>query len=978
MLKVYLSPQAHLLAQALLPVLHVTAPADPLQLQAITVGNPDSGRWLKQYLAQHLPICAGIETPLLSRAIWSLGNQAAGLPETPDPLGESELSWALFKHLPSWLETDLPELDHAYQSRLDTLNDAEAALWLLARELGGLFDRYLVYRPDWILEWQSPGEHHWQGQLWGRLYQALGQPDHRAARWAMVTQALADFHSETPLVVFNPGPVPRPMLEQIAAFAQHNTVVWFQFSPSTDYFGDLQTPRQASRQNQLAELPFVGSMVSGLKAQLDFLSEHGEIAPLEIPSTPETALQQLQHSITQLTLPEPIKPDASLTLACAPGAVREVEELKEWLVPRLEQADLNPRDVLVLTPDVERYGPLMKAIFEEGETGFIPVAVLDRTQGDADPAMAALLGLLSLLDDVGCDATLDWLSLEPVAAHYQLAPSDLDQIREWALQGGWIRGLDPDTPNHSPQRHHFQGMLDRLMFSWVMEQHPPGWAIDTPLKTSQSDTLNKLCRVFQDLADLAAQLDQDATPAQWWQRLTPIAAGWLAPDNALAQWVEDTQSLDFDQPISLSVLRSYARESAQRNAQNARFAAGRLNLCTPLPARGLPFKIICLLGFEAGAFPRPARRSDLDLIAQHPRAGDRQVNQEDRALFLESLLNAQQAIYLSFSGIEPSDGSEVPPCVPLGLLLQHLQCEIPTPAPINTASVQMRQRHRLIDARRQHRSAPKPAQYPPLDTLPISPDALRQAITEPFQYYLEHTLDTRLRALEPRDDLMPMGISEERVGLWVSGELHQQRDIRWLDTAMAAAGAGGEISAEHIDDRLRTLKAWQQRLPKPSYLRLDWCGYRASIENAHQGYAITLAAGVKPSPRVASVSLLRHLWLCGQGIEVTSMAVGSEQTLRWDPIIPENARRYFEQWKIQFWQNQQELAQVSLGWFAATKLKKGEPSVVKSNVSPMAFADRLGATLTSDNDLIMDTLALLGPWPTPIETPDPEVLLGTS
>ena len=979
MLKVYLSPQTQLLAQALLPVLQATAPSDPLILQSIAVGNPDSGRWLKHHLAQQTSICAGIETPLLSRALWSLGNQAAGLEETPDPLGESQLSWGLFQYIPDWLD-ELPSLNQALQTRLDQLQDAESARWMLARELAGLFDRYLVYRPDWILQWQEPGEHHWQGQLWQRLYQALGQPDHRAARWQQATQALAQYHTDTPLIVFNPGPVPRPQLEQIAAFAQHNTVVWFGFSPSGEYFGDIQSPRQASRQQQLAELPFVGSMVTGLKAQLDFLSEHGEITPLEQSHTPQNALSRLQHSIRSLSLPEPIIPDDSLTLACAPGAAREVEELKEWLVPRLEQGELHPRDVLVLTPDVERYGPLMKAIFEESETGFIPVAVLDRTHADADPAMAALLGLLNLIGEVGRDATLDWLALEPVRKHYGLNEETLEQITHWAHAGGWVRGLDPQTPANSPQRHHLQGLLDRLMFSWVLDQHPPGFALDTPLMSTQAQALEILSRVYQDLQTLSALSQTPATLPQWWQRLAPLAQGWVTPESALAQWLEQLQSIEYPEPITLATLRSHTTQSAQRSAQNARFAAGRVNLCTPLPARGLPFKLICLLGFEAGTFPRPAHRSDLDLIAQHPRPGDRQVNQEDRALFLESLLNAQQGLYLSYSGVDPTDGTAIPPCVPLSLLLQHLQVTPPTPAPINTASLQLRSRPRLIDARRQQRSQPAAAQFNPLSQLPISPSALRHALVEPYQYYLEQTLDTRLDFPEPTQDLTPMGISETSAGLWISKQLRSSNTSQWLDTPMAAEGAGGELSAQVLDDRLARLKAWQAQLLPSEVSCLDWCGYRDWVEQPWQGRAIHIAAGDTPSPRVASDTLLRHLWLCGQGHAVSSLAIGAQESLLWKPISPEQAEQYFLAWQAEFWMHQKQLPQVSLGWFAFTKTNaKGVSNVSQSNVKrPMAYADRFGVAPCKDNDMINDTLDRLGPRPIRMDTPDPEVFFGSS
>ena len=981
MFRVYLSPQAHLLAEALVPIIKATQPAHPLQMQRIAVGNPDSGRWLKHQLAQDLPICAGIDTPLLSRALWSLGNQATGLPESPDPLGETELCWGLFdcfQHHLDWSE--LPELQAAWETRRAITPDDEGAHWLLAQELAGLFDRYLVYRPDWILEWQDTEASHWQGRLWQRLWHHLGQPEHRASRWQHALDALSRFQTDEPLIVFNPGPVPLPLLQQVAAFAKHNTVVWFQFSPSEDYFSDLESPRQASQAGRLAELPFLGAMVGGLKPQIDFLTEHGELVVLNKTTEPDNALTRLQHSITTLTAIDSVPADGSLKIARAPGAVREVEELKEWLVPRLESDDLNPRDILILTPDVERFGPLVKAVFEDPDTGFLPVAVLDRIEGDADPSLAAMLGLMEVITDASRENTLDWLGLAPVRERYEIDDEDLALFREWAENGGWVRGLTETLPETGSTHHHLQALLDRLMFSWVFSHPPAGFGIDKPLLASQADTLNKLCAVFQDLGVLAETAQTPATRAQWWARLQPIAQDWLTPDSALSGWLMEFSALAYEPALSLTILRSHLQGYAKRAAQNARFAAGRINLCTPLPARGLPFKVIAMIGFHAGEFPRSVDRSELDLINAHPRPGDRHANLEDRALFLESLLNARQALYLSYSGIEPSEGSDVPPCVPLGMLLQHLHWREPDPCPINAASLLLRKRPRLIDARRQAQRPPDPLVWRAQTELPPSPEALRAALVQPYEAQLQAWLDTDLKLADELSELTPLGISEQRAGLWVHSQLNTDKPGRWMDTPHAAEGPGGEFSASQIDQRVAVLWAWQQQDPKLAPVQMEWCGYRHGVMPPHQGKAVTLASGDRPSARSATVGLLRHLWLCGQGEPVKSLIVGAQESLEFAPLTPEQARGHFQGWIDAWWANQQTPPIHSLGWIAHVNTKKnGTSSLSQSNIkTTIEYADRFGIKITPQTQDVNDWIERLAPLPKRIETPDPEVFYGAS
>ena len=50
------------------------------------------------------------------------------------------------------------------------LADANALrFWQLARQMGRLFEQYLIFRPDWIHRWEHDGAKEWQGALWRRL-----------------------------------------------------------------------------------------------------------------------------------------------------------------------------------------------------------------------------------------------------------------------------------------------------------------------------------------------------------------------------------------------------------------------------------------------------------------------------------------------------------------------------------------------------------------------------------------------------------------------------------------------------------------------------------------------------------------------------------------------------------------------------------------------------------------------------------------
>jgi exodeoxyribonuclease V gamma subunit len=108
-----------------------------------------------------------------------------------------------------------------------------------------------------------------------------------------------------------------------------------------------------------------------------------------------------------------------------------------------------------------------------------------------------------------------------------------------------------------------------------------------------------------------------------------------------------------------------AREHAARRLVTARsnrgepLAAGVM--VAPLAAmRAVPFRIAFVVGLAEGAFPASDQGSPLDLRTE-PRPGDVSPRDRDRHAFLEVLLGARDALYLSYVAVEPKGGQPLGP-----------------------------------------------------------------------------------------------------------------------------------------------------------------------------------------------------------------------------------------------------------------------------------------------------------------------------
>jgi exodeoxyribonuclease V gamma subunit len=108
------------------------------------------------------------------------------------------------------------------------------------------------------------------------------------------------------------------------------------------------------------------------------------------------------------------------------------------------------------------------------------------------------------------------------------------------------------------------------------------------------------------------------------------------------------------------------------NQPGKAFLRGSVTFCGLSPMRSVPFRVICVLGMQDGNFPRCPAPPSFDLMAKQPRIGDESRRDDDRYLFLETLLAARDRFYVSYVGQSVRDNSPRPPSVTVSELLDFI------------------------------------------------------------------------------------------------------------------------------------------------------------------------------------------------------------------------------------------------------------------------------------------------------------------
>ncbi|MBY4678198.1 exodeoxyribonuclease V subunit gamma [Marinobacterium arenosum] len=731
MFQIYHSNALDLLKDLLVQVIARQPLTDPFVRETILVQSPGMAQWLKLELAESLGIAASIDFPLPASFLWQqFAAVLDGVPER-SAFDKEAMSWKLMELLPQQLD------DPAFAPLRQYLEDDDQGVkrYQLAAKVADIFDQYLMYRPDWIEDWQQGGdlgaaEQPWQPILWRALQartEALGQPHwHRANMLQAFTDALmgAGRSGQLPerLFIFGISALPQHTLEALRALGQRTDVHLMIANPCRYYWGEILDSKQIARINRRwfdkpgvnpasyfeQGNPLLASMGKLGRDYLYLLQSMGvEEIDLFVPPEGDNLLAALQRDILNLEdrsrLPSPPpersdykttwRPeDDSLVLHSCHSPLREVEVLHDQLLAMFaDDGSLSPRDVIVMMPDVAAYAPYIEAVFGNApKERRIPYSISDRSLQQESPLLQNFLRLLALPDSrLPVSEVLELLELPAVMRRFELDQEAFDLLRHWIEQVQIRWGLDADDraalelPAFAQNSWRFG--LDRMLAGYALGEQEGPWQQIAPYGDVEGLDAAILGRLadFIDLLRDCCTLFQGRQPlAEWGARINQLLARAYLPDDSdeaalseirkvLERLQQQHSDAAFDESLDAVILRDYLNDALSQQRASQRFMIGAVNFCTLMPMRSIPFRVVCLLGMNDGVYPRSMPPLGFDLMNSQPRRGDRSRRDDDRYLFLEALLAARQRFYISYIGRAIQDNREKVPSVLVNELLDY-------------------------------------------------------------------------------------------------------------------------------------------------------------------------------------------------------------------------------------------------------------------------------------------------------------------
>ncbi|MCK5873807.1 MAG: exodeoxyribonuclease V subunit gamma [Alcanivoracaceae bacterium] len=816
------------------------------------------------------------------------------------------------------------------------------------------------------------------------------------------------------LVVFGITSLPKQVLDALHALSPHCQILMLVQNPCQHYWADiiedkallrLQQQRHQRKPSMTAlseeEIPRHGHplLAAWGKQARDYI---GLLYDYDVPeryrdwfqqidlfhpvktvtSAPDSLLAQLQQSILDLEplpeTPKQVSADHSISFHCAHSPQREVEILHDQLLAAFAESASNgkalrPRDVIVMVPDIELYAPHIDAVFGTAQGNrHIPYTISDRSQRHRLPFAIALEALLDLpRSRFTVSDLLDLLDVAPLRQRFAIEESDLPVLRRWVRESGIRWGLHAeqrsslDLPGNFSQNSWTFG-LKRMLLGYASGSSGSWQEIEPYSEVSglQATLAGQLFALLGELEKHWHSLRQPGTPDQWMVRLRELIDDLFALDDdedlqlqatlleALADWQDACEQAGFAEPLPLSVAREAWLGALDQGGLSQRFLAGRVNFCTLMPMRSIPFRRVCLLGMNDGDYPRTQMPLDFDLMAGRGqyRPGDRSRRDDDRYLFLEALLATRESLHISWVGRDVRDNHERPPSVLVAQLRDYLASAfsvadgalldaITVLHPLQPFSLkyfdgsnpalfsydhEWRAAHDEVDEQ-EHALLPLP---PSEQAIALNSSQLARFLKNPPQLFFNERLKVRFAGDDgAEDDDEPFaldGLGKHQISSTLLSAA-MQADADEQDIAFASArqqllrsgalpvGHAGEQLLDGIGEQAwQAISCWQQYCHRfadviplqelsisacvqdQEFLLEDWLTDLRQDSEQRKVRLSVVAGELKDKPHRLLGDWTLHLLANSALVSISTVVIGSDQVITLAPIASEQARRYLD------------------------------------------------------------------------------------
>ncbi len=734
MLTIYRSNKAEWLAEILGQELRLNPPEITEEVEIIVSTWPSS-RWLSEKLSIINNINALVKYPFPGTYIKRLVKRIIGIEDhEKDPWEKNHLVWNILELLPELLQRKEAAIIRSWiEKSQKEHNQINLNLWDLANNIAEVFDDYILYRPDIIKQWlnknhqivsrELTGNENtiWQEILFKLLHEKINK-DPFCIQAEKAIKVLRDddiSKSDYPknLYIYGLCTLAPLQIDLIQAFSKVIDIKIYLITPCNDLWQRCEGRRidfsntwnTPPDRQWLLESPrleaFLGRMGAefqqllegsgeyqlGDKSEEDIYSLTADIAANK--GSQPNLLEQLQQELLSTKNESALtkeKSDKSLLFLKSPGKYRQVELIRDQILQFLaNDISLQPRDILIITPQVDSYAPIFASVFNNINHNItqLPWVITDRSQQDKVGLIHFILNLLEISANRLTASVFESLLTNPALQQQQsISFEEVSKLTKSLQSAGFTWGLDA-SERQGDETHSLCWCLERIILGLVLPEDPINGAPNiTPYSENISNiefikswgTLAKLCNYIEEFR-------RKRSCMKWIKLITSLiddffgnGGEWAWEVQQILNIINDWGVITKDCQLEIDCLVVKDIITKATSSTNGKFGhrTGKITISALEPMRAIPHKIIIIMGLESKTFPRIDNRRSFNLLEKKRKLGDPNQYDKDRYSLLEALISSRQNLLIAWNSKDEKTGEELEPPSPIQQWLNYIKIKL--------------------------------------------------------------------------------------------------------------------------------------------------------------------------------------------------------------------------------------------------------------------------------------------------------------
>ncbi len=705
-------------------------PLPPLIKETIIIQSRGMEKWLSLKLSKKFGIWANAEYPFPNKAVETIFRSV--IPDMSDErLFDTETVLFTIMRI-------LPEIYSAaeFSEIKDYISNGSSDIktYQISGIISDLFDQYMTFRPDMISMWDAGEDKSWQAILWRKLRSEFQHKMPHEFRKYFFDNIGSIDKSKLPqrLFIFGVSYMPDFHIDIIRAAAQYIDIHFYILNPCRKFWFDIKSKKEINRltgktgktENELHIEEGNRLLASWGKSGKDFLGYLYNLDPDENEDSlfkeydSGTMLGKIKTAILDLTEPEiflvnekKMHSDKSIRLHCCHSQMREIEILYDNILDVFSRYnDLKPEHILVMAPDIEKYSRFIHAFFSEGK---IPYAISDRSFLSQNRDVDTFLKIINIYTSrFESDRVMEILEYEEIRNKFSLKDEDIEKIKKWITETNTAWGLNKEHKKKLGLPEYNDNTWDmfkkRILLGYALPRSN-GIFFNEILPYDEAEGKDSfVLGNFLDYMDILEKyyhlLSEKKSLKEWAELFENLISVFMQEDISIdfIQFLKENLNIltdiqnksGFDTPVEISIVRDFLSGKLKNQRISANYLNGSVTFCEMLPMRSIPFKIIFIIGMNDDSFPRSIKPVSFDIIKEKPIPGDRNIRDEDRYLFLETVISAERELHISYVGQNIYDNSILPPSVMVSELLDYIDTFFKTENDTAISGL-IQKRHRL-------------------------------------------------------------------------------------------------------------------------------------------------------------------------------------------------------------------------------------------------------------------------------------------